>query len=93
MRAARGYESPTAILNPGQLPILEPELYCVPEPYRNRDDKNYCLCNPYWMQHLVQPQASGQLRNGNKVGSPVSTLAGLPTPGMEACPIGPVTRW
>ena len=37
MRAARGYESPNAILNPGQLPILELELFCAPEPYRNRD--------------------------------------------------------
>ena len=37
MRAARSYESPNAILNPGQLPILELELFTLPEPYRNRD--------------------------------------------------------
>ncbi len=93
MRAARGYESPNAILNPGQLPILELELFYLPEPYRNRDAEIAVLCNPYWMQHLVRPHVSGQLRNGNKVGSPLSTLAGLPTPGMGHCPKGPVTRW
>ena len=43
MRAARGYENPNAILNPGQLPILEPELFCAPEPYRNRDAEIVCL--------------------------------------------------
>ena len=32
MRAARGYESPNAILNPGQLPILEPKLFTRPKP-------------------------------------------------------------
>ena len=93
MRAARGYESPTAILNPGQLSIFEPELFYLPEPYRNRDDRKPCVCNPYWMQHLVRPHASEQLRNGNKVGSPLSTLAGLLTPGAEHCPKGRITRW
>jgi len=81
MRAARGYESPTAILNPGQLSIFEPELFYLPEPYRNRDNRNSCVCNPYWMQHLVRPHASEQLRNGNKVGSPVSNVGRLTNAG------------
>ena len=46
MWAARGYESPIAILNPGQLPILQPELFYAPEPYRNRDAESRA-CNPY----------------------------------------------
>jgi hypothetical protein len=53
-----------------------PELGC----------RNPGVCNPYWMQHLVRLLVSEQLGNGNKVGSPVSTLAGLPTPGVEDCP-------
>ena len=32
MRAARGYESPNAILNPGQLPILGTKLSTRPKP-------------------------------------------------------------
>ena len=40
MWAARGYESPIAILNPGQLPILELQLFYAPETYRNRDGRN-----------------------------------------------------
>ena len=32
MRAARGYESPTAILNPGQLRILELSCFTRPNP-------------------------------------------------------------
>jgi len=32
IRAARGYEGPASILNPGQLPILEPELFTRPKP-------------------------------------------------------------
>jgi hypothetical protein len=43
MRAARGYESPNAFLNPGQLPILGPVLFYAPEPYRNRDAEVVCL--------------------------------------------------
>jgi hypothetical protein len=46
MRAARGYESPNAILNPGQLPILELELFYLPEPYRNRDAEVVVLAIP-----------------------------------------------
>jgi hypothetical protein len=93
MRAARGYESLIAILNPGQLSHSGTTAVCAPEPYRNRGDRKTFACNPYWMQHLVRPQVSGQLRNGNKVGSPVSTLAGLPTTGMEDCPKGRITPW
>ena len=32
MRAARGYESPIAILNPGQLQILHPSCFTRPNP-------------------------------------------------------------
>ena len=75
IRAARGYESPTAILNPGQLSYSGTRAVYAPEPYRNRDAETVVLCNPYWMQHLVRPCPSEQLGNGNKVGSPLSTLA------------------
>jgi hypothetical protein len=43
MRAARGYESPNAILNPGQLPIMEPELFCLPDPTGTGMPKLLCL--------------------------------------------------
>jgi len=43
MWAARGYESPIAILNPGQLWSLQLQPFYAPEPYRNRDGRNPCL--------------------------------------------------
>jgi hypothetical protein len=43
MWAARGYESPIANLNPGQLSILQLQPFSAPEPYRNRDGRNSCL--------------------------------------------------
>ena len=86
MRAARGYESPTAILNPGQLPILEPELFTRPKPTGTWMPKKLCSQSLLDAALSSAISTSEQLGNGNKVGSPLSTLAGLLTPGVEDCP-------
>src|SRR5713101_2987265 len=40
------------------------------------------------MQHLVRLHVSGQLGNGNKVGSPMSTFGGLTNAGYGGLPEG-----
>jgi hypothetical protein len=83
----RGYETPTPFLNQGQLPILELSCFTRPKPTGTGFAELF-VCNPYWMQHLVRPHVSGQLRNGNKVGSPMSTTAWLTNAGYGALPEG-----
>jgi hypothetical protein len=46
MRAARGYESPNAILNPGQLSYSGTRAVYVPETYRNLDAEIVVLAIP-----------------------------------------------
>lgn len=46
MWAARGYESPIAILNPGQLRILNPNCSTSPNPTGTGMTKTR-VCNPY----------------------------------------------
>ncbi len=43
MRAARGYESPIAILNPGQLQILHHSCFTCPNPTGTGMAENPCL--------------------------------------------------
>ena len=86
MRTARVYESPNTIPEFGRASHVGTEAVYAPETYRNRVGQKCFVCNPYWMQHLVRPCLFNHLGKGNKVGSPVLMLWGLPTTGAGHCP-------